>query len=165
MNSVFLSWKTVEFPEVYYLTEIPWRIMAFSKIFANFEKSNILIMNIKNIMGTSVIASVLITIGCVLLVLGSLPIENKIEGNNLIVKYVIGRKVIDISDAVVMPVPEEVNHNIIRVGGTSVGKKHSGNYMNTKTRTKYKFYLTGKGERTYFEIGSEKYLVDGVSLK
>jgi hypothetical protein len=37
--------------------------------------------------------------------------------------------------------------------------------MNTKTRTKYKFYLTGKGERTYFEIGSEKYLVDGVSLK
>ena len=139
--------------------------MAFPKIFANFEKSNILIMNIKNIMGTSVIASVLITIGCVLLVLGSLPIENKIEGNNLIVKYVIGRKVIDISDAVVMPVPEEVNHNIIRVGGTSVGKKHSGNYMNTKTRTKYKFYLTGKGERTYFEIGSEKYLVDGVSLK
>ena len=80
----------------------------------------------KNIMGTSVLASVLITIGCVLLVLGTLPVENKIEGKNLIVKYVIGKKVIDISDAVVMPVPEDVNHNIIRVGGTSIGKKHSG---------------------------------------
>lgn len=122
--------------------------------------------NIKNkkIMLTPILAAVLITVGAVLLVLGTLPMENKVEGKNLVVKFVVGKKIIDISDAVVMPVPDEVNHNIIRVGGTSVGKKHSGNFMNTKTKTKYKFYLTGKGERTYFEIGSDKYLVDGVYI-
>lgn len=122
--------------------------------------------NIKNkkIMLTSTLAAVLITVGAVLLVLGTLPMENKVEGKNLVVKFVVGKKIIDISDAVVMPVPDEVNHNIIRVGGTSVGKKHSGNFMNTKTKTKYRFYLTGKGERTYFEIGSDKYIVDGVYI-
>ena len=119
----------------------------------------------KKIMLTSTLAAILITVGAVLLVLGTLPMENKVEGKNLVVKFVIGKKVIDISDAVVMPVPDEVNHNIIRVGGTSIGKKHSGNFMNTKTKTKYKFYLTGKGERTYFEIGSDKYLIDGVSIQ
>lgn len=118
----------------------------------------------KKIMLTSILAAVLITVGAVLLVLGTLPMENKVEGKNLVVKFVVGKKIIDISDAVVMPVPDEVNHNIIRVGGTSIGKKHSGNFMNTKTKTKYRFYLTGKGERTYFEIGSDKYLVDGVYI-
>ena len=120
--------------------------------------------NSKKIMWTSILATVLITLGAILLVLGSLPMENKLEGKNLVVKFVIGKKVIDITDAVVMPIPDEVNHNIIRVNGTSVGSKHSGHYMNTKTKTKYLFYLTGKGERTYFEIGSDKYLVDGVRL-
>lgn len=119
----------------------------------------------KKIMLTSTLAAIFITVGAVLLVLGTLPMENKVEGKNLVVKFVIGKKVIDISDAVVMPVPDEVNHNIIRVGGTSIGKKHSGNFMNTKTKTKYKFYLTGKGERTYFEIGSDKYLIDGISIQ
>ena len=114
---------------------------------------------------TSTLAAIFITVGAVLLVLGTLPMENKVEGKNLVVKFVIGKKVIDISDAVVMPVPDEVNHNIIRVGGTSIGKKHSGNFMNTKTKTKYKFYLTGKGERTYFEIGGDKYLIDGISIQ
>lgn len=120
--------------------------------------------NSKKIMWTSILATVLITLGAILLVLGSLPMENKLEGKTLVVKFVIGKKVIDITDAVVMPIPDEVNHNIIRVNGTSVGSKHSGHYMNTKTKTKYLFYLTGKGERTYFEIGSDKYLVDGVRL-
>ena len=121
-------------------------------------------MNTKTIVLISVIAPILIIIGVVLLVLGSLPVENNIEGNNLVVNFVIGKKTIDISDAVVMPIPEDVNHNIIRVGGTSVGKKHSGNFMNTKTKVKYQFYLTGKGQRTYFEIGNNKYLVDGITL-
>ena len=121
-------------------------------------------MKTQKIMLVSVIAPLLIVAGVVLLVLGSLPVENSIEGNNLVVKFVIGKKTIDISDAVVMPIPEEVNHNIIRVGGTSVGKKHSGNYMNVKTKTKYRFYLTGKGERTYFEIGDDKYLVDDINF-
>lgn len=121
-------------------------------------------MNIKNIMGTSTIAAILIMVGSLLLVLSTLPMENKIEGKELIVKFVIGKKVIDMTDAVVKPVPDDVNHNIIRVAGTSVGKKKSGKFKNTKTKTKYQFYLTGKGEKTYFEVGETKYLVDGVTI-
>ena len=121
-------------------------------------------MEIKKIMWTSTLAAILIAVGCVLLLLGTLPMENKVEGNELIVKFMIGKKVIDIKDAVVKPIPDEVCHNIIRVGGTSIGKKHSGNFKNIKTKTKYKFYLTGHGEKTYFEVGDTKYLVDGVKL-
>lgn len=121
-------------------------------------------MKTTKIMWITTLAAVLITVGAVLLVLSTLPMENKIEGKNLVVKFVIGKKVIDISDAVVMPVPDEANHNIIRVGGTSMGKKRSGNFMNYKTKTKYQIYLTGKGERTYFEVGNVKYLVDGVTM-
>ncbi len=65
-------------------------------------------MNKQKILIISVIAPVLIIGGVVLLVLGSLPVENKIEGNNLVVKFVIGKKTIDISDAIVMPIPEDV---------------------------------------------------------
>lgn len=121
-------------------------------------------MNVNNTMWISTLSAILITVGVVLLLMSTLPVENRIEGNDLVVKFVLGKKVIDISDAVVKPVPEEALHNIIRVGGTSIGKKHSGNYMNTKTKTKFLFYLTGKGNKTYFEIGSDKYLVDGVTI-
>lgn len=119
-------------------------------------------MNIKNTMWTSTVAAILIIVGCTLLVLGTLPMENKIEGKKLTVKFIIGQKNIDLSDAVFMPVPYEACHNIIRVGGTSVGNKRSGRFKNTRTKTKYTFYLTGKGERKYFEIGDDKYLVDGI---
>ena len=117
------------------------------------------------IMGISTIAAILITVGVVLLVLGSLPMENRLEGNTLTVKFIIGKKVIDMTDARFMPVPEEVNHNIIRIGGTSLGKKHSGNFMSTRTKTKYLFYLTGKGEKVYFTAGGKRYLVDGIPMK
>lgn len=122
-------------------------------------------MNVKNIMWTTTLSTIMLIAGAVLLVMGTLPMENKIEGNELVVKFLIGKKVIDITDAVFMPIPEEVTKNIIRVGGTSVGSKRSGKFMNTRTKTRYTFYLTGKGERTYFEIGSKKYLVDGVSMQ
>lgn len=122
-------------------------------------------MNVKNIMWTTTLSTIMLIVGAVLLVMGTLPMENKIEGNELVVKFLIGKKVIDITDAVFMPIPEEVTKNIIRVGGTSVGSKRSGKFMNTRTKTRYTFYLTGKGERTYFEIGSKKYLVDGVSMQ
>ena len=105
----------------------------------------------------------MLAVGCVLLVLGTLPIQNKIEDGKLVVKFVIGKQVIDMKDAKFMPVPYEATHNIIRVGGTSIGKIHSGNFRNTKTGTKYKFFLTGKGEEVYFEIGDKKYLVDGLT--
>lgn len=121
-------------------------------------------MNTKGIMWITVLSAVLIAAGTAMLLLSTLPMENELEGNQLVVKFVIGKKVIDLTDAKVLPVPDEVNHNIIRIGGTSVGKKHSGNFMNLKTKTKYLFYLTGKGERTYFEIGDKKYLVDGVVM-
>ena len=121
-------------------------------------------MKIKNFMWTTVLSVAMIVGGSSLLLLSTLPVENKVEGNELTVKFVIGKKVINIKDAVVKPIPKDVSHNIIRVGGTSIGKKHSGNFKNTKTKTKYIFHLTGKGERTYFEIGNDKYLVDGVNL-
>ena len=110
-------------------------------------------------MWTSILAPILIVMGVTLLVLGSLPIKNTIEDNTLIVNFIIGKKVIDVSGAKFLPVPDDVDKNLIRrTNGTSVGKKKSGHFKNTKT--KYIFYLTGNGERVYFEIGDKKYLID-----
>ena len=117
----------------------------------------------KRIMWASVLASILIVMGVNLLVLGSIPIKNTIENNTLIVNFIIGKKVIDVTDAKFLPVPDDVDKNLIRTNGTSVGKKKSGHFKNTKTKNKYIFYLTGNGERVYFEIGDKKYLVDNVS--
>lgn len=114
-------------------------------------------------MWISTIAAVLIVLGTVLLLLGTLPTGNELEGDKLTVHFVIGKKVIDMKYAKFLPVPDDVSRNIIRIGGTSVGNKHSGNYMNTKTKNKYVFYLTGKGQKVYFEIGKTKYLVDGIT--
>ena len=116
-----------------------------------------------HIMSISVIAGILISVGCVFLVLGTVPVKNTLNGNTLTVKYIVGKETIDMTDAHFYPVPEDATNHIIRIGGTSIGKKHSGNVMNTKTRTKYKFYLTGHGEKVYFEIGNKKYLVDGIT--
>jgi hypothetical protein len=115
------------------------------------------------IMTISTLATVLLIIGATLLVLGSIPTKNTIEGNTLTVHFIIGKKVIDITDAKFLPVPDDVNRNLIRTNGTSIGKKHSGHFKNTKTKNKYIFYLTGNGERVYFEIGDKKYLIDGIS--
>ena len=114
------------------------------------------------IMSASFIAGVLITLGAVLLVLSSVPMENTLEDNTLTVKFIIGKKSIDMADAKFHPVPPEATQHLIRVGGTSIGNKRSGNFKNTRTGTKYVFYLTGKGEKTYFEIGDRKYLVDDI---
>ena len=114
-------------------------------------------------MWASVLASILIVRGVNLLVLGSIPIKNTIEDNTLTVNFIIGKKVIDVTDAKFLPVPDDVDKNLIRTNGTSVGKKKSGHFKNTKTKNNYIFYLTGNGERVYFEIGDKKYLVDNVS--
>ena len=87
-------------------------------------------------MWITIISAVMIVVGTVFLLLSTLPMKNELDGNELVVKFVLGKKVIDVSGAVFKPVPEEVYHNMIRVFGTSVGKKQSGNFMNTKTRTK-----------------------------
>jgi hypothetical protein len=120
-------------------------------------------MKVKNIMSVSIISTILIVAGCLLLVFGTVPMENTYDGKTLTVKYIIGKDTIDMTDAQFMPVPEEATHNIIRARGTAVGKKRSGIFKNIKTGTKYTFYLTGKGEKTYFEIGNKKYLVDDIS--
>ena len=117
----------------------------------------------KRIMWASVLASILIVMGVNLLVLGSIPVKNTIENNTLIVNFIIGKKVIDVTDAKFLPVPDDVDKNLIRTNGTSVGMKKSGHFKNTKTKNKYIFYLTGNGERGYFEIGDKKYLVDNVN--
>ena len=114
-------------------------------------------------MTTSALATAIIILGVILLVLGSIPTKNTIEDNTLTVHFLIGKKVIDITGAKFMPVPDDVDRNLIRTNGTSVGKKKSGHFKNTRTKNKYIFYLTGNGERVYFEIGDKKYLVDNVS--
>ena len=114
------------------------------------------------IMWTSILAPILIVIGVTLLVLGSIPVKNSIEDNTLTVHFVICKKVIDVTGAKFLPVPDDVDRNLIRTNGTSVGKKKSGHFKNTKTKNKYIFYLTGNGERVYFEIGDKKYLVDNM---
>ena len=120
-------------------------------------------MNIKKVMTTSFLATILIIAGTILLVLGTIPVQNTLIDNTLTVNFVIGKKVIDVTDAKFIPVPDDVDKNLIRTNGTSVGKKKSGHFKNTKTKNKYIFYLTGNGERVYFEIGDKKYLIDGVS--
>lgn len=117
----------------------------------------------KRIMTITLLATILIIGGTVLLILGTVPVKNTLEGNTLTVHFILGKETIDMTDARFMPVPDEVSHNIIRIGGTSIGRIQSGNFMNTKTKTKYKFYLTGKGEKRYFEIGDKKYLVDDIN--
>ena len=114
-------------------------------------------------MGVSVIAAVLMVVGAVLLALGTLPMENKLENNTLTVKFVVGQKQIDMTGAAFLPVPEDALHNIIRSNGTSVGKKHSGHFKNIQTKSKFIFYLTGHGEKVYFELDGKKYLVDGIT--
>ena len=117
----------------------------------------------KRIMWTSVLAPILIVMGVTLLVLSSIPVKNTIENNTLTVNFILGKKFIDVTDAKFLPLPDDVDKNLIRTNGTSVGKKKSGHFKNTKTKNNYIFYLTGNGERVYFEIGDKKYLIDGVS--
>ena len=113
-------------------------------------------------MWTSILAPILIVFGVTLLVLGSIPVKNTIKGKTLTVHFIIGKKVIDVTDARFLPVPDDVDKNLIRTNGTSVGKIKSGHFKNTRTKNKYIFYLTGKGEKVYFEIGHKKYLIDNV---
>lgn len=120
-------------------------------------------MNIKKVMTTSFLATILIIAGTILLVFGTIPVQNTLIDNTLTINFVIGKKVIDVTDAKFLPVPDDIDKNLIRTNGTSVGKKKSGHFKNTKTKNKYIFYLTGNGERVYFEIGDKKYLVDNVN--
>ena len=74
-------------------------------------------------MTTSFLATAIILIGVTLLILGTIPTKNSLEGNTLTVHFLIGRKVIDMTDARFLPIPDDVDHNLIRTNGTSVGDK------------------------------------------
>ena len=117
----------------------------------------------KKIMIASTLATTLLIIGVILMILTSIPVRNTLENDTLTVHFIIGNKKIDMKDAVFLPVPEETQHNLIRTGGTSLGRIQSGNFKNYKTGTKFKFYLCGKGEQVYFEVGQTKYLVDNLT--
>ena len=64
-------------------------------------------------MTTSALATAIILIGVTLLVLGSIPTKNIIEDNNLIVHFLIGKKAIDITGAKFLPIPDDVDRNLI----------------------------------------------------
>lgn len=119
----------------------------------------------KQTMWIPILAGAIIAAGVTLLLLNSIPVHNSIEGKTLTVRYIIGSRTIDMTDAHFLPVPPEATHHIVKLSGTSIGKKRSGNFLNTQTRTRFRFYLTGKGEKTYFEIGDKKYLVDGITTE
>lgn len=115
-------------------------------------------------MWIQVLSGFLIFAGVLLLLLSSIPMKNSLEGNTFTVNYILGKRVVDTSDAKFLTLPDDALHNIIRLNGTSIGKKCSGKFMNIKSRRKYTFYLVGKGEKLYFEIGDRRYIVDGVAL-
>jgi hypothetical protein len=119
----------------------------------------------KKIMVASTIATTFIIIGVFLLILTSIPVSNTLQDDTLTIHFIIGKKKVDMKDAVFMPVPEETQHNLIRTGGTSLGRIQSSNFKNYKTGTRFKFYLCGKGEQVYFEIGETKYLIDNLVRK
>ena len=116
-------------------------------------------------MFTSAISGILITLGVILLALGTIPTKNTYDGDTLTVKFIIGHKTIDMTDARFIPAPEGALRHLIRVCGTSVGSKRSGKFKNIKTKTTYHLYLTGKGEVTCFELGGKTYMVDGITPK
>lgn len=113
-------------------------------------------------MVTGIYMGIAIIIGVILLFFCTYTRKNTLNGKTLTVRFIIGKKVIDLRGAEFKPVPEETQRNIMRACGTSVGKVKSGFFYNYKTRTMYRFYLTGKGRQSYFEIGKKKYLVDGI---
>lgn len=117
----------------------------------------------RKIMWISITGGILITLGLILLILSTIPTKNELKDDTLTVHYIIGKKEIDMTDAKILPIPQDIDNHIIRIWGTSIGSKHSGRFMNYKTKTKYYFYLTGKGDKLYFEIGDRKYLVDGLT--
>lgn len=109
----------------------------------------------------SMILTLVIVAGALGLVLWTLPMRNELKDESVRVHYALGNRLdIDMTDAEISPVPEEATRNLIRTNGTKLGKKHSGHYRNTKTGDKFLFYITGNGQKIYFEKDSLKYVVD-----
>lgn len=112
------------------------------------------------LMWTSTIVIAVIIIAAAYLVVSTVPMRNEIKDKTLTTHFILGKTTLDLTDAVFKPVPEDTCSHIIKVYGTSIGKKMFGRFKNYKTKSKYYFILTGNGEKKYFEIGDKKYLVD-----
>ncbi len=109
----------------------------------------------------AIIFSAVIFLGVALLILKTLPVRNEIQDNCIIVHFALGNSLsIDTSGAEFSPVPDNAREHIIRTNGTSIGKIHSGHFKNVRTGDRFLFYITGKGEKVYFESNGKNYVVD-----
>jgi len=114
-------------------------------------------------MTTITVISVLLVLGAIYAILRSLPVGNTISGNVLTVKTVIGSSTIELEDGFrIVPVPDDAKEKLIRVFGTSVGKKRSGKFRSLKTKRLFYFYTCGKGELSCIESGDNLIIVDGI---
>lgn len=111
-------------------------------------------------MWTSTIVIAVIICAAAYLVVSTVPMRNEIKGKTLTTHFILGKQTLDLTDAVFKPVPEDACQNIIKIYGTSIGKKMFGRFKNYKTKSKYYFILTGNGDTEYFEIGEKKYLIN-----
>lgn len=110
------------------------------------------------------IITALVSIGAVLLILSSLPVSNTIQGSTLITKYMLGNESsIDIEGVEFLPVPDDANGRMLRIGGTSLKGMRSGNFSSKASGTTYVFRTTGKGYRFFFQKDDRNYVVDLLS--
>lgn len=105
-------------------------------------------------------ATVLIILAAVVLLFATLPVENRIEDQTLTVKFMIGKKQIDLSGAEVHPVPNGFLDDLKRLSGSNMGKIKSGRFKNVRTDSVYQVYVSGKGELRYINSGDRDYIVD-----
>ena len=114
----------------------------------------------KMAIGTTILTIVIVA-GALGLVLWTLPMRNELKDESVRVHFALGNRLdIDMTGVVISPVPKEATEHLIRTNGTSLGKKNSGHFKNTKTSDKFLFYITGNGQKMYFEKDSLKYVID-----
>lgn len=124
-----------------------------------------IILSVNQQMIMSAIMPICLSIAAIVLgiifVCSTIPVRNEVIENKIIIHFALGNKfTIDISNAVFRSIPSETQKDLIRLGGTSLGKVRSGNFKNIKTGTKFVCFLTGNGSQIYFEVDEKKYLID-----
>ena len=109
--------------------------------------------------------SVVVILAAVLLVMTTIPKENKIVDQTLIIKCIIGEKTINLDGAQLYPVSDDIISKLHKVTGSSLGKIKSGRFRHIDTKERYTLYITGKGDCFYFESDGKKYIIDGISAQ